>query len=419
MGTDVSESNSQRTNTISLLDLIAVLVKRRWLIIITTVVAAILIALYSIYTIRAPVDAKFNLLPTFYRPVVKIRLIDHEQSNISSMLSGSDIGLLASLAGGSVGGSSSADLAQALLVGNKILDGLVEDFDIISRLDIQKNPRTSSRKFLLDAFESFFDGATGILTISFENEDKVFATKILSSAVERLELLFDEMTMEGVLEKKFFLEESIANYEQELKRAQDRLINFQRSNQIIDITLQTEYQLDALAELDRQILLKETELETLQEKRLENDPGMLSASRELNLLKTRRELTAKGRRGGTGALDIPLTDLPALAAMYTNLLGDIEILRVIYSSLRSQYETTKIEEKDDSERFQVLEVAEIPELKAGPSRGKICIIVTISIFFLSVFFSFILEYFDRVKEDPVESAKLVAIKQMLRKPKKK
>ncbi|MBT3274495.1 MAG: hypothetical protein HN368_15170 [Spirochaetales bacterium] len=419
MSTEFSESSNQRANTISLLDLIAVLVKHRFFIFFSTFLAAIFIVLYSLYSIRAPIDGRFNFLPNFYRPEVKIRLLDQEQSSISSILSGSDLGILASLAGGDTGGSSSSDLAQALLIGNKILDSLVEEFEIIRKFNIEENPRTTSRQLLRGSFATEFNSATGILTISFENTDKVFATQILNSAVGELENQFDEMTMSGVLEKKRFLEESIAQYGKELEQAQQDLINFQKNNKIIDIGLQTEYQLNALADLDRQIIGKESQLEAAKKIRRSDDPAVLSLMAELNLLATTRDLIRMGRKDEASALDIPLADLPELAALYTNLLGNIEILRIIYSGLRSQYETTKIEEKDNSERFQVVEVAEIPEIKAGPSRGKICVIVTMSVFFLSIFISFIFEYFERVKLDPTESEKLSAIKNMLRKPKKK
>ena len=405
-------------NTISLLDLIAVLVKRRWFIVISSFLAGVFIVLYSMYTLRAPADARFNYLPNYYKPNVRIRLLSDDQSSISSVFGGGDLGLLASIAGASGGGSSNAELAQTLIVSHRVLDELIAEFDIIGRYNITENPRTVSREALKSAFEMEYAASTGILTISYESADKVFATEILTSAVVKLESLFDELTMKGILEKKRFLAETVAQYEAELRAAQQTLIEFQTRNNIIDIKLQTESQLTTLTELESQILEKETNLGTLRENRRSDDPEVLNTARELNLLKTRRDVTKLGQKDDANTLDIPLSELPGLSAVYANLLGDIEILQVIYSSLRSQLETTKIEEKDNSERFQIIEKAEVPEVKAGPSRGKICVIVTMSAFFLSVFIAFILEYFDRVKADPTESEKLAAIKLMLWKPRK-
>lgn len=409
----------QSRNTISLLDLVAVCVRKRWLIIITTGLTAILIVLYSLYSLRASPDAKFNFLPNYYEPTTSVRILDEEQSPISSILGDSELGLLATLAGASANGSSSADLAQRLLVGNRIIDDLVEEFEIIDRFDIVENPITSSRLLLREAFETDFDLATGILTISFRNVDKYFATDILTSAVARLEALFDELNMRRVLQKKQLLEESIAAYESQLKAAQQALITFQARNNIIDIGIQTERQLNSLASLESQILITETELGALLENRRPDDPEVLRTKMQLNLLKTRRDLITLGKRDKGNALEIPLDRLPELSAVYANLVSDIEILQVIYSALRSQYETVKIEEKDNSERFQILEQAEIPERKAGPSRGKICIVVTLSAFLLSLLFAFFLDYVRRAKQDPVESEKLAEIRRMLRPRRKK
>jgi tyrosine-protein kinase Etk/Wzc len=419
MSTENAGHSTQSSNTISLLDLIAVFLRHKWLILITTFLAAVLIVLYSFYTLRAPPDGKFNYLPNYFRPITRVRLLDEEQSSISSALSGSDLGLLATLAGTSAGGSSSAELAQTLLVGNRILDDLIEEFDIIEKLNITEYPRSSSRVLLRNGFETEFDAATGILTIGFQSVDKVFATEILTSAVGKLEAFFDELTLRGVLVKKQFLEESIAGYESELEAAQQTLINFQARNNIIDIRLQTQYQLNSLASLEGQILVKETELGALSETRRTDDPEVLRVTMELNLLKTRRDITKLGQRNAEDSLEIPLAQLPELSAVYANLLGDIEILQLIYSTLRSQYESVKIEEKDNSERFQVIEDAEIPERKAGPSRGKICIVVTLSAFLASVLIAFFLDYLKRVKADPTESEKLAEIRRMLHRRRRK
>ena len=114
------------------------------------------------------------------------------------------------------------------------------------------------------------------------------------------------------------------------------------------------------------------------------------------------------------SVNIPQSQLPELSARFLNLTRDLQIVQAIYSGLRSQYESLKIEERDTSSRFQIIEHAEVPEIKSGPSRSRITIIVTMTVFFLSIFLSFVLEYFERVKNDPIESSKLSEIRRMLR-----
>jgi uncharacterized protein involved in exopolysaccharide biosynthesis len=56
--------------------------------------------------------------------------------------------------------------------------------------------------------------------------------------------------------------------------------------------------------------------------------------------------------------------------------------------------------------FQVLELAEIPDMKSGPGRGLICIIVTFAAGFFSVFLAFVLNAVENIRKDPEAMAKL-------------
>ena len=374
------ENRAARGNTISLLDL--------------------LVVAYSLYTLKVAPDAPLNWLPNVYRPTVQVRLQDTQSQSLSSFLSNSDLGFLANLAGSGTSGPTSSDLAQ----------------DLVHRLNITENPISSTRRFLKESFNSDFSSSTGILTIGFENTDKYFATDVLNSALTKLEARFKSLTLSSVTIKKQILEQSIEDYSDELHAAQQALIDFQRRYGVISIELQTEYKLEAVAEIDQQILSKQSELRTLEASRRENDPEVRRTRMEIQTLQEQRQILINGSSSssvGEPPSDIPQSQLPELSARYLNLTRDLQIVQTIYSGLRSQYESLKVEEMDTSSRFQVIEEAEVPELKSGPSRSKICIIFTMTIFFLAVFVSFIFEYFNRVKRDPIESGKLSEIKRML------
>ena len=85
----------------------------------------------------------------------------------------------------------------------------------------------------------------------------------------------------------------------------------------------------------------------------------------------------------------------------------------IYKLLREQYEAAKVEAKDSTTSFQILEYPEIPEIKSKPSRILIVIILTIVGFFIAIFISFIKEYIRRIKLDPIENKKMKLIRESL------
>jgi hypothetical protein len=51
-------------------------------------------------------------------------------------------------------------------------------------------------------------------------------------------------------------------------------------------------------------------------------------------------------------------------------------------------------------------MAEVPDQKSGPSRGMLCVIVTIVAFFASIFLSFALYVIEKISKDPSSIAKL-------------
>ncbi len=405
----------QEEDEISLMDLIGVLAKRWKFIFFSTFAAAVFIAGYSVLSLVLPPDSPFNKLPNIFKPEVIVRLQESSSSSgIQSILNSSDLGILSGLVGSS-GGSSNADLAQALIVGNTIADQIAEEFNFVELYGIEKNPVSSSRRMYKDNLKTDFDSSTGFMTIGYENTDREFATKVVNRSLELLEERFRGLTMENIITKKAFLEERIADQEAVLTKSQNKLIDFQKTYGIVDIETQTAAQITELTQMNSNLIQKEVELKNLQEKRRADDPQVKRLENEIGDLRELINAKTAGFKDYSSSSDyIPQNKLPELSAIYLNLKSDVELQSQLYLTIKSQLESVKLEEADNSKQFQIIERAEIPELKARPSRSKICMIVTIAVMFLSIFAAFIMEYFDRVKADPVESEKLKEIKKNLR-----
>ena len=90
----------------------------------------------------------------------------------------------------------------------------------------------------------------------------------------------------------------------------------------------------------------------------------------------------------------------------TMLELEFKVQQQIYSGLKAQYESLKVTMASEQPVFQILEYAEIPDQKSGPSRGKLCVIVAFAAFFMSVFLAFALNAIQNIKKDPKAMAKL-------------
>ena len=126
------EQKTVEDDEISLLDLFAVLLRRKWMIMGVTAFACIAVVIVCILSLKLPPEKSF--LPNKYTPKAQMLINNNNTggSSISSMLNSSGLGSLASLAGVNVGsgGSSNSALASYLVNSNTIQDAVIEKFDL-------------------------------------------------------------------------------------------------------------------------------------------------------------------------------------------------------------------------------------------------------------------------------------------------
>jgi uncharacterized protein involved in exopolysaccharide biosynthesis len=87
----------------------------------------------------------------------------------------------------------------------------------------------------------------------------------------------------------------------------------------------------------------------------------------------------------------------------------------IYSQLRVQLELTNTAIASETPVFQIIETAQVPDLKSGPSRGRLCIFVSLGAFFLSLLVVFVVTQIEKIKNDPEAMEKLKAVNDKKRK----
>ena len=410
---DAPSHAAEHDDTVSLLDLVGVLVRRRRLIAASTTAGALLIFAYVVLTMYLSPSSPWNLLPDVYRPQAKVLLLERESSRLSAVnLALERAGSLGELLGGVGGGGSSAALAQELLAGRTLHDRISDEFDFVTRYGFTDKPRTRARAMAERSLKYEFELESAVLSISYEETEAEFAAAVLERILEHLEQRFHALTMETVVLKKQHLEERLAVVGADRQAAQDRLVAYHRAYGIIDIQEQSLELAQLLADYKRELLSKEVEMQSLRESLPASDPSVVKLQGQIDIVRQVLDELQTGFRSFS-AHTIPQDELPGVAADYLNLRRDLEIQEQIYALLREQYELARIEETDPSRTFQVLEAVEVPEVKYWPSRALICVVGTLIVLLLSILLAFFLEYLVRVRADPVEAAKLAAIRAQL------
>lgn len=208
---------------ISLIDLFAVLLRYKVMIIVLTVLAAVGAVVFSIISLVLPPEK--SPLPNQFTP--KAHMLIKESSSgggLSSALASSALGSLAGLSG-MTGGASNSSLAVYLVSSNPLLDAVTDTFGIVERYKIKKYVRASSRKALKKTLSAEFDDETGVFTVSFTDIDPVFAQQVVNFVVDWLGERFDELGLDSNKIKKENLEKNIQSSYNEILRLEREVRN--------------------------------------------------------------------------------------------------------------------------------------------------------------------------------------------------
>lgn len=320
---------------ISLIDLLAVILKRKWMIFWITFAAAVFILVFSIISLVLPPEDSY--LPNEYK--ISANMLINNDSSSSGLSSSGTASAAASLLGISLGASesSTSDLTIYLATSNPFLDAVAQKFDLYSKLEPDtKSPIATVRKELSKQFETEFDSSSGVLTISFTDIDPEYAVEVVNFTVDWIS---DKLTELGVDTNQITKENLEKNVD----------ITW---NEIIRIT---------------------TELSNSSNAQIWNSNSTFD--RAITQQKLELELSAQ---------------------------------KSVYTQLRSQLELLKVQMQSETPKFQILERPTVPDIKSGPSRGKLCIIVVFAAFFISIFLAFLLNAIENIKKDPEAMSKLHA-----------
>lgn len=395
------------------LDLLEVIVRRRRLILWTTSIAALLVVTYNIAAMSMNPESPWNRLPNRYTATAKV-IVSEERENYGSAAANAlsriqDSGGLSAIAGVfGAGSSTNAAIAKMLLTTRSVLDPLAKQQGFITPETSDPNEVLNARNRLQGSISAEFFIDSNVLQISYEHLFPEEATSGLSFVIDLLREKVHALMIEQVVRKKAFLEERLAAVSQDRSHAQEALIAFQRQYGVVNLDVQSQQMVQDLALIKTDLYEKEVEILSRMETFGKNHASVVRLRNEVEKL---RMLISEFQTGFVEFSDsaIPLQELPGLSVRHLDLVTELTVHNSIYSFLRSEYESTRIDESSHAGSFQIIEPVEIPLAKSGPSRSRICITVTIAAFLAATLLAFILEYLKRITSDPERRRQIDAI----------
>ena len=392
------DQNQNQNNSTTFLDVIGILYREKWIIIVTTLVGSVGIFLYVFIAMKLPPEKSY--LPNYFIPQAHVLINETADGGVTDMLKSAGLGNLAGLAGISKTGPTAVGLAQKISTTNTFLDKIAEEFDYYGKYKLYGNifQKTIARGMIRNAVIISSDPVSGMLTIGYVSIDRELATRIVNRIVELLEEEFAIISADKNKTQLVLIEKRLKDIETEMLYLQGEIDMLQEKYNTFDLVALVKEQAAKLTSLRKEILQKSFEIDTYTGYTTSDDAVLRKLKIERDSLKANIKKLEQGY-SEAGVIFPPERDLPDLLLQHTKLKSELSVKRKIYETLAQQYELVKLQVESVQPTFQIYEKATVPEMKAGPKRPKICVIVAGISFFFSILLAFIVSYIKRVLKD--------------------
>ncbi len=398
----ISENNGrlpqERTLLEGIFHYLSILIVYRKFIFFTTLLAAVGVLIFSILSLKLPPER--SPLPNQYLSSAKI-IIDDDgaQNSINEMLAAMGMTITGTRADDPERLTPLQALTIQILNSGSFLDAIIQEKDMIRKYGMQDATQTKIRKRVLKQASFSVNREAGVLTVGYMDIDPEYARGVANSMVEELMEWFQgrsSITRSHSLE---LLEEKIAEVERTKVDLEERIKSLQEQYGMLSVEELAATQSEMLRELQSELILLERNIRNRNDLwRIKNDPELVRLRAEQDNIRQMIDQVKSGYTGGEQTLP-SRSELPELSMHFARLQAELEIQRRIHTALKERYELLRISE-GSSQIFSILELAEIPDEKAGPSRGLLSIQVTLGALAAGIVLSLLFHLIWGIASDP-------------------
>jgi uncharacterized protein involved in exopolysaccharide biosynthesis len=326
------------------------------------------------------------LTPKRYESVARLMPPEQPSSGIAMLaaLAGHSSGGLASLGSlaGLLGGRTSGALFIDLLHSRTVSDHIIDRFNL--QHIYRKRYRIDTVKYLGRHTKVVDDKKSGVITITFSDTDRWRAQAITQAYLEELNNMVTHANTSSARREREFIEKRLVSVQAELQGAEKALGQFSSSNVTLDIKEQTHAMVDAAAKLQAELIVGQSELDSLQQIYGEGNVRVRAARARIGVLKS--ELTKMSGsaspegsdQSGEASSELypSLRQIPRLAVPYADLYRRVKIQETVFELLSQQYEMARIEEAKDTPVVAVIDQPLVAETKSFPPRKLVILLLT-------------------------------------------
>ena len=373
--------NSNNDDEISLLDLLQVIVENLRILILAPLGVGIL-ALGISFFIPPSFTANTAFLP------------QQQASAAASMLQ--SLGAIGGIACAAAEIKNLADQYVAFLQSRAVQDALIKRFDLQERY--QQDFQESTRKTLA-GMSKISARKDGLITIAVEEEDPQIAADIANAYVDELSQLLSRLAVTEAQRRRVFFEKQLQQTKAKLVAAQQTLAASGVS--VAELNISPDVALEGPARLRAEVTAQEVKLASMRSYLTENAPAFKQAMSTLTALKKQLSLAEKVQNPSERSQDND----------YINNYREYKYQETLFELFAKQFELAKIDEGRESPVIQVVDVAQVPELKSKPKKALIAVMATLLTGFMLLFFVFARSTWRNGQSDPATAEKIALIRQ--------
>ena len=329
------------------------------------------------------------IIPSEFRSNARLMPPELQQGTMAPAL-----GTMMGKAGGNLGAYAAAQLGEkddgavvvAILQSRTVQDRLVTKFGLVNVYRVREWSR--ARKKLVANTAILADKKSGVINIQVTDRSASRAAALAKTYTEELNRVLSELSNTAAGRERVFLEHRLAVVKAELENSEKELSQFSSRSATYDLKDQSKSVMDAAALLEGQLIAAEAELEGL--KPVYGDDNVRIRSLRARIAELKTSLQKIGGKGGivpadSAIISPPLRSLPLLGATYTGLYRQAKVQEAVYEALTQQYELARVEEAKQVPSVKVLDLPDVPAIRAFPPRKLIALFAGLMAFTFGVF----------------------------------
>ncbi|NIM20763.1 MAG: hypothetical protein GTO51_11145 [Candidatus Latescibacteria bacterium] len=279
------------------------------------------------------------------------------------------------LFGGGGVGAQSATIYIDILMSRKVGEQITEEFGL---------KRVYGSSSVTEALGSLHSHSTfrllenGLLIIQFEDRDPERAASVANRFVELLDEFNQELNSARASKTREFIARQLEIHGRDLQRAEEELRVFQEQNQALEISEQVKSTLEVMSDLTGEAIALEVEMDILGQYASESSEEYVDKKERydeiLGQLKKFKVNSARDEEDFVRSFFPTLDKVPEVTLDLLRLTRRVKIEEKVYELLIKEHEKARIDEARDTPTIQVLDRAEIPEIRSRPKR-KILVVL--------------------------------------------